>query len=166
MLSEVEEFITECRFSSREKTREAMREFLRRYGDDLPEETIERAVSDENFDNWITYCDPDKPEELVAGLHYEHNDWYLCTLKNAAVKKEERGKGLGRQLYLDTANKAKADPACLVLAADVTVDNEPSIKALKRAGFKEVNTFCWGKGKKPADIMHFVLYPPEGTECK
>ena len=166
MLSELEALATNCRFSSKERMKEAMQDLLRKYGDDLPEEAIEKAVSDENFDNWVTYCDPDNPEKLVAGFHYEHNDWYLCTFKNAAVTKEERGKGIGRQLYLDTANKAKTDSRCLVLAADVTSDNEPSIKALKRAGFKEVDTFCWGKGRKPADIMHFVLHPPEGTECK
>jgi GNAT superfamily N-acetyltransferase len=166
MPSELDKFVTNCAFSTKEKLKDALRELLGKYGDDLPAEAIEQAVSDENLGNWVTYCDSRKPDELVAGFHYEHNDWYLCTLKNAAVKTEARGKGIGRQLYLDTASKAKADPRCLVLAADVTYDNEPSIRALKRAGFEEVNMFCWGKGQKPANIMHMILHPPTGTKCE
>lgn len=98
-------------------------------------------------------------------MRYEHNDWYLCTLKNAAVRPDQRGKGLGRELYKRTTANAARNANCLVLAADVTHDNVPSIRALHRNGFSTVNRFCWQRGQKPANIMHFVRLPPKGGSC-
>ncbi len=99
-------------------------------------------------------------------MRYEHSDWYLCTLKNAAVRPDLRGKGIGSKLYKSTASNALKDSRCMVLAADVTYDNIPSVKALRRAGFITVNRFCWDKGQKPANIMHMVKLPPRGARCE
>ena len=161
----VETLVTGCKLT-REELREALRGFLGKYGDELPEKAIEHAVSDEVLDNWIVYCDPKDPKVPIAGVHYENNDWYLCTLKNAAVRTEDRRKGIGGKMYGEVAKKAMADRKCLVIAGDITYDNVAPIKLVERLGFKRVNRFCWGPGEKPADIIHFVKFPPEGTECK
>jgi RimJ/RimL family protein N-acetyltransferase len=160
----VETLVTNCNFTSKEELKKAMKEFLRKYGDELPEEAIEKAVSDDVINNWVTFCAPDNPGEIMAGVHYEHNDWYLCTIKNAAVREQDRGKGIGTEMYKQITKKANMDD-CLVLAADVTYDNFPSRKPLEKIGFKPVNRFCWAPGKKPAEILHYVLSPAQGDAC-
>jgi GNAT superfamily N-acetyltransferase len=145
-----------------------LRKFLRKYGDDLPPKTIRSATSKTRLGYWTVYCDD---KGIVAAARFDPNDWYLCTVKNAAVRADRRGEGIGRQLYLDVTRRAlemqtkEGYPRCHVLAADVTHDNIPSIRALERAGFRRINTFCWGKGRKPAHILHYVRLPPTGTEC-
>ena len=161
----VETLVTDCTLSGNE-LKDALRGFLREYGDSLPESAIERAVSDEVLGKWVYYCDPKNPKQLVAGFHYENNDWYLCTLKNAAVRTEDREKGLGRKLYKDTTDKARKDPKCHVLAADVTFDNAKSIRLFEKMGFRRTNRFCWAPVEKPADMLHYVIFPADGTECK
>jgi len=149
---------------ARPALREKLASFLKTHGDDLPEAAIKKATSPKAIRTWTVYCD-DK-NEIAAAMRYEHNDWYLCTVKNAAVRPDLRGKGIGSKLYVDTAAKAHKNPSCLVLAADVTSTNTPSVKALERAGFTTVNRFCWNKDEKPADIMHYVKMPAHGTSCK
>jgi len=154
-----------CQFPGREAERKARLEFLQNYGDDLPTDVIERMVRDELWDNWVVKCDCDKPDEIAAAAHWEGTDWYLCTIKGLAVRKDLREKGLGREVTQETvesASQAKrnGDLRCLVLAADVTYDNMPSLKCLKRAGFQHVGEFCWEKGEKPADILHMVRFKP------
>ena len=161
----VEALVSECRLSGTE-LKDALKAFLRKYGDELPEDVINGAVSDKLLDKWVYYCAPDNPKEVIAGFHYENNDWYLCTLKNAAVRTEDRRKGIGEKLYEETADKAKKDPGWHVLAADVTSDNAASIKLFERMGFKKTNRFCWAPNEKPADILHFVNFPADGNECK
>ena len=118
------------------------------------------------IDRWVLQCDCDDPSQVVAGVHYEPSDWYLCTVKNLAVARDRRGEGLGREITQDIAAKASQDPDCLVLAADVTYDNTPSIRSLQTAGFRQVGRFCWEQGEKPADIMHLVRFQPtEEMEC-
>lgn len=141
-------------------TRKALAKFLRKHADDLPPSAIKKAVAD--LQSWVTWCDR---KGIGAIMRVEQNDWYLCTLKNAAVRPDLRGKGLGTKLYKATAQKAKSKDSCLVLAADVTATNTPSIKALERAGLKRVNRFCWPKGKRPADILHYVKIHPKGKSC-
>jgi ribosomal protein S18 acetylase RimI-like enzyme len=148
----------------------ALRRFLRRHADDLPPAAIRSATSKKKLGNWTVYCDN---QGIAAAARFDPNDWYLCTLKNAAVRPDRRGQGLGRRLYQDVTKRALAErtqegwPRCHVLAADVTHDNIASIKALQRAGFRPVNRFCWSKGEKPADILHYVrVAPTKGTECR
>lgn len=133
--------------------------FLQELGDFPPEE-VPKATA--HLDQWTAWCDD---RGIAAVARAEHNDWYLCTLKNAAVRPDLRGRGVGSALYVAVAEKAKRNPSCLVLAADVTVTNIPSIRALKRAGFRPVNRFCWQPGEKPADVMQYVQLPPDGDRC-
>lgn len=133
---------------------------------DFPKKEITKATAG-TLRQWVTWCDKNG---IVAAMRWDPNDWYLCTLKNAAVDPAHRGKGYGSKLYQATAKqalaaKSKGRPRCLVLAADVTVTNTPSIKALERAGFKRVNTFCWKRGEKPADVLHFVRLEPKKGGC-
>ena len=148
--------VRKCRLS-RTKKREAIQRFMREYGDDLPEDVIQKSTDDENIGTWTTYCDK---EGIVAAARWEQNDWYLCTLKNAAVRENMRGKGIGKKLYPALMRNALKNKSCLVLAGDVTYDNIASKKLLEKMGFKAVNRFCWKEGKKPADVMHYVRIPP------
>lgn len=152
-----------CKFSTARAKSEAIGKFLREHADDLPEADIKKSVAVDRLGKWVAYCD--EPAKVAAVMRYDPNDWYLCTLKNAAVRPDLRGQGIGTKLYEDTARKALADKGCLVLAADVTTTNQPSIRALRRVGFKEVSRFCWAPGQKPADVMHFVKLPPIGEKC-
>jgi GNAT superfamily N-acetyltransferase len=158
------ESVKACRFpSSRQKTR-ALTEFLRQYADELPAAVIKKAAASDEHRKWETVCD--SRGEIAAAMRYEHNDWYLCTLKNAAVRPDMRGQGIGGAMYVRTAQRAAQNPMCKVLAGDVTHDNLPSIRAIRRAGFRSVGRFCWGKGQKPADIFHLILLPPSnGDRC-
>lgn len=150
-----------CSFSKKAKQRE-LRAFLVEHGDGLPGSVIRESTVGRDLNRWVTFCDGGR---IIAAMRYAPTDWYLCTLKNAAVLPSHRGKGIGSHLYKKTAEKALADGRCLVLAADVTSDNVPSIRALKRVGFESVNNFCWAKGEKPADILHFVKMKPTRGEC-
>lgn len=142
-------------------TRTKLAQFLRKYADDLPASAIRKAV--QHPKDWTVRCDA---KGIGAVMRSEQNDWYLCTLKNAAVRPDLRGQGHGSRLYRDTANSARHNRSCLVLAADVTSTNSPSIRALKRVGFKKVETFCWKKGERPADVLHFVKLSPKGGKCR
>lgn len=154
--------LARCKFPSARAKSAALADFMRRYGDDLPEAVIKKATAVDTLGLWTALCDE---RGVAAAAHHERNDWYLCTLKNAAVRPDLRGRGIGRDLYRRITDRALADPACLVLAADITYDNVPSIRALRRAGFATVNRFCWQRGQKPANILHFVRLPPRGKSC-
>lgn len=150
-----------CKFTNHEEERQARKKFLIDYGDDLPEDIITDMVSDKIWEGWAVKCNCANPKEIVAAGHYKPTDvWYLCTLQGFAVKKEWRGKGLGRETTLEVTNNALENPDCLVLAADIAFDNIPSLKTLRRAGFDTAGEFCWGKGKKPANILHLVKVKP------
>jgi ribosomal protein S18 acetylase RimI-like enzyme len=142
-----------------------LRRFLTAHAD-FPKNEVAKATRD--LDHWTTWCD--STGEVAAAMRFQPNDWYLCTLKNAAVAPAHRGKGYGSKLYQATTSRALASkgpygPRCLVLAADVTATNTPSIKALKRAGFERVNTFCWKKKELPADVLHYVRTKPKNGRC-
>lgn len=154
--------VSACKFPNAAAKTAAIKDFLTKHGDDLPAEVIKKASATDQHRRWTLYCDGNG---VAAGMRYEQNDWYLCTLKNAAVRPDLRGKGIGRVLYKQTADSALKDKGCLVLAADVTYDNKPSVKALMRAGFNTVNRFCWAKGQKPANVMHMVKLPTKGGSC-
>ncbi len=151
-----------CKFpSSRAKT-EALSSFLREHGDGVPEADIKKATATGEHRNWTAFCDG---KGITAAMRYQQNDWYLCTVKNAAVRPDLRGRGIGRELYKQATANAHRDSRCLVLAADVTYDNVPSVRALRRAGFETVNRFCWQRGQKPANIMHMVKMRTRGSSC-
>lgn len=154
-----------CSFDSQDEERKVLSSFLREYGDNLPEDVIERSVSNTILPNWSSRCDCTNPKKIISVAHYEVNDWYLCTVKGMAVRMEERGKGYGRKIAQQVVDHASLNPKCVVLAADVTSDNESSLKALRRAGFQQVSHFCWEKGAKPADILHLVRFHPVDGSC-
>ncbi len=52
-----------CQFEDREIERAARHQFLKEYGDQLPEEVIEQMVSDKNWESWVSKCNCDKPDE-------------------------------------------------------------------------------------------------------
>jgi len=130
---------------------------------------LRTATTKAELKNWIQFCDE---QGIVAAAQVDPNDWYLCTIKNAGVRRDQRGKGYGRLLFRSVAEKALAlrtkegHSRCHVLAADVTMDNVASIRSLHRAGFHQINQFCWGKGEKPADILHFVRVSPRNGKCE
>lgn len=152
-----------CKFPTAKAKSQAIASFLRAHGDDLPEAAIKKTTAVDVLNTWVTFCDG---QGIAAAMRYEHNDWYLCTLKNAAVRPELRGRGIGSRLYQQTAGKALRNKDCKVLAADVTTANVPSVRALERAGFTAINEFCWSAGQKPAKILHYVRVPPKGGTCE
>jgi RimJ/RimL family protein N-acetyltransferase len=154
----------ECSFKNIEEKAKRIRDFLLKHGDALPEEAIQRAITGENLDHWVTVCDDSGG--IVSAVTWEHSDWYLCTMHYLATDPEHRGKGLGSKVTTTAVEQAKANPNCLVLAADITASNEPSKRIVKKLGFAETSRFCWAKGEKPADILHFIKYPPTGDTCK
>lgn len=155
-----------CDYPDRPTERRARQDFLRTYGDDLPDEVIEDMTSDKLWDNWEVRCRCDDPTHMIAAGHWKPSDWYLCTIRGLAVSEEERGKGIGRDIAGSVLKKAWENPDCLVFAADVSYDNIPSQRSLMRYGFDTVGEFCWGEGQKPADILHLVkVKPTEDKTC-
>jgi len=158
-----------CKILDEEERRRVYGNFLRQHGDDIPEETIVKMVAGDNINRWATICD--ERGDLLAVGHFELMDWYSCAIKGLAVKPEARGFGLGteiasRSVALAQDARSAYGPRCLVLAADVTVDNFPSIRALQRSGFAVADAFCWSKGEKPANILHMVRFKPEDRNCE
>lgn len=149
-----------CQFGDKETERQARLQFLKTYGDQLPEAVIQEMVSDKNWKSWVVKCDCAKPQDIVAVAHYEPADWYLCHLKGLAVKEDWRGKGLGRETAQDITDMASKDPQCLVLGADITFDNKASLKSFEASGFEPIGEFCWEKGQKPANILHLIRFKP------
>ncbi len=80
-----------------------LRQFLKEFGDGIPDKEILSATTKQKMKNWTGYCDKDG---IVSAARYDPNDWYLCTLKNAAVRTDRRGEGIGRKLYLEVTKKA------------------------------------------------------------
>lgn len=149
----------ECRLPPRELSTQVA-DLVRRYGDGIPEETIQTSTRLENMHNWETICSCQTGEVVSAGRR-EHNDWYLTTIKNLATNSEHRGHGLGTIIANRALKNAAEKDKALVLAADITVTNSPSQKIFRKAGFQKVGKFCWGAGEEPADIEHFILYPTD-----
>lgn len=144
----------------RPKLQAKLRGFLVAHAD-FPAEKVAEAVVD--LDQWEAWCD--QQGEVVAAIRVEQSDWYLCTLKNAAVRPDQRGKRLSSKIYMALTKRALQSPSCAVLAADVTFDNVKSIAALERAGFQKVNRYCWMPGEKPADILHYIRMPAKNDKC-
>jgi len=146
-----------CNWKRRAGLQKKLTKFMVNYSD-FPASEARKAVRD--MREWDVWCD--REGEIIAAARVAQSDWYLCTLKNAAVRPDQRGKRLGSKLYRGITDRALRSPNCLVLAADVTSTNLPSIKALERVGFKTVNKFCWSKNDPPGDILHYVKMPPKG----
>jgi len=153
-----------CRWKNLNEGREKIANFLREYGDGLPEDAIEKATETKMVYNFATECD--KHNEITALATYDDNDWYLCTVRYLATRPDQRRKGLGKKVINEVMRKAKKDGSCMVMAADITHDNIGSKKIFYKHGFKELNRFCWGKNDKPADILQLVRFPDKGNKCK
>lgn len=150
----------ECKFPSKEEERGARRLFLLTEGDEIPENVVAKMVADKFWGNWVTKCDCQRPSEIVAAAHFEPVDWFLCNVKGLAVSKDRRGQGIGRETTKEVVEKAFNHRDCLVLGADITYDNAPSLKSFFRQGFQTVGEFCWQEGQKPADIVHLIKHQP------
>jgi len=150
----------ECRFQSKEEKKKLVREFLKEYGDDLPPEALDKAEL--LIDHFALKCDDNN--QITAAATYEpKTDWYLCTIRYLATKTSERGKGLGTEVASKVIDDAKRNEQCLVLAADITFDNKFSKRIFEELGFVEKSRFCWAKGEKPSDILHYVRFPPQDS---
>jgi len=147
--------------ADKKKRARAIRELLRKDGDKVPESDI-RKVTPSTLDEWVVKCDCDG--NLVGAMRTKKTDWYLWTIKNGVVKKGLQGHGIGTKLLKEVVEKS-IDQGAKVLAADITFDNVKSQRMAKSRGFKKVSKFCWNKGDKPANILHYVLYPPTGNKC-
>lgn len=160
-----------CRFDNREQEREARMQFLRDYGDQLPEKVVKDMV-DDFWDKWVVKCSCDNAKQVISAGHWEQGDWFLCAIKGLAVREELRSRGLGREVTGEVMERAMANKdkegnyTCLVLAADITYANERSLRCLRWAGFEHVGEFCWARGEKPANLLHLIRYQPtEDKSC-
>ena len=156
-----------CKFSSPKAEKQAVSNFLRQYGDGLDEKSLREATTNNALKKSDIRCLCSKPDEIITTIAYKHNDWYLCTIGHLATKESERKKGLASAAAQRLIDRAQADKKCLVLAGDITYDNIGSLKIAEKNGFKTVNQFCFGKGEKPANIVHVVKYQADasGTQC-
>lgn len=153
-----------CNFKDLNEAREKVYNFLKEHGDGLPEDALKKATETKMFSNFAIECD--NQGEISSLATYENNDWFLCTIRYLATRPDQRGKGLGKKVVDEVMKKTEADDKCLVMAADITHDNEPSKNIFKKHGFTETNRFCWGTNQKSADIMHLVRFPEEDGKCK
>ena len=148
-----------CHFGSKAEQRKKIADFLRTYGDDIPEWAIKKSVRD--LKNWHTLCDCNESSKIISQMKWEQSDWYLCTLKNLATHPDYRNMGLASEISRGTIDQALNDPKanCLVLAVDITMSNKRSIAVAEKQGFRKVTEFS-GKGIKPAQVLHWVRYAP------
>lgn len=152
--------VAHCRLTKQEKLK-GLRTLLRKYGD-VPDSEIKKAVNTKTLNQWILLCEG---KTIVSAGRVEKTDWYLWTVKNLFTNDAYRGRGLGSSVVRLLIKKAIRGNA-KVIAADITYDNIPSKKIFLRLGFKVISSFKWGKSEKPANILHFVLYPPKRGELK
>lgn len=155
-----------CRFDGKEHKKQQQREIISDPDLELPPFAIENAVRDEVQDNWVTKCSCEDRSNIISAVHYEHNDWYLCTIKNMITKSQFRGRGFASMLSDELMKNIKNDDRCVILAADVDSNNLKSLGIWKnRHGFRQVSRFCWGEGEEPVDVLHFVQFPPDMDKC-
>ena len=143
------------RSRNKKEKMKAIRKALLKHGD-IPKSVVYQSTKNPN--QWVAVFD--KQGNVISAGRIDQSDWYSYTLKNLFTVPEARGKGLGttvvkKLIMLATRRGAK------VLIADITYDNTPSKKIMLNLGFKVVTRFKWAKNQKPADILHFVLYPPQ-----
>lgn len=150
-----------CRFSSKEEKARNVRKLLRVANDKLPQSEIRKATKPKIMGKWVVVCDRNNPKKAISGVRYEKTDWYLATIKNLGTDPDYRGLGLGTLVTERVMKRATRGPmGAKVLATDITDINRPSQRVVEKLGFKRVNKFCWKKGENPADILHYVYYPP------
>jgi len=147
-----------CEFPTKKQRNNAQLDILEDERLALPREAIKKAIKESVQDNWVMECNCDNPAEIVSAAHYENNDWYLCTIKNAITRKGFGGKGLGTKISNELMKKMDNDDQCFVYGADIDFDNEPSKKIWEKQGFKSVNKFKYGE-KEIADVWHYVKIP-------
>ena len=155
----------ECKFVDHRDKAYRIGEFLRSYGDGLPEIAIDEATKGDNLDHFVLDCN--ESNDIVSAVTWERNDWYLCTVHYLATHDKYRGKGLGSKVVEQAMKDTAKDPLCLVLAADITYNNHASKAIFKRNGFEEKSRFCFGAGEDPGDVLHYVRFPAkcEGDKC-
>ena len=153
-----------CVFPTTEAKRAALQKLLREHGDDIPEEFIRKATTDENILGWSALCEDEDPTTPVSAARFEVSDWYSCTVKNLVTRRDFREQGLGRRVTHEVIKQAEAHD-CKVLLADITKGNKPSEAIFKDEGFKVVDRFCWASGERPGRIYHYVRQRPLRGRC-
>ena len=155
-----------CHWRTTKERQDALRDFLRTYGDGIPKDAIEKAVEPKALIRWVERCLRSEPNHLVSAVRYEHTDWYACTVKNLATERGHRGKNLGTEVVSEAIDRADAEPDCHVLFADITSDNGPSLKVFKDKlskahKFTELEEqFCFEGGKPPSNMLTLVRFKP------
>jgi len=96
----------------------------------------------------------------IAGYYVGLQVSVEATLMDIGVAKEQRGKGLGRELvkhFLRQCNKKQAQEAWL----EVRVSNEPAIGLYRELGFEQIeqrkNYYPAADGREDALIMRLIL---------
>ena len=153
-----------CNFKNNLQKSKSINRLLEKHGNNLPPDVILDATSHKNLDKWETICDCNNRNKVISGARYHQTDWYLWTIKNLATNKKYRKKGLGGNIISRIMVKAEKDKIP-VIVADVDRSNVESQHIFEKIGFKRVNKFCWKKGEEPANILHYVNYPPIGNKC-
>ncbi len=150
-----------CVFPTKEQRNNAQFEILKDERLALPTEAIKKAIDESVQDNWVMKCDCEDKTKIISAAHYEHNDWYLCTIKNAITRESYGGKGLGTKISEELMNKMDRDNNCYVYGADIDYDNEPSKRIWEKQGFKSVNKFKYNYDGKSdiAHVWHYVKIP-------
>lgn len=131
----------------------AIRKALNKYGD-IPSSVV--SSSTRKPKEWVAIFD--RQGNVLSAGRVVSTDWYSFTVKNLFTIPQARKKGLGKAIVRKLVQVATKRGA-KVIVADITYNNLPSKKICLKLGFKVVSTFKWAKHEKPADILHFVLYP-------
>jgi len=150
--------VKDCLFASKEEKKKKIRSFLTKYGDNLPEPALLKAEA--LADRFVLKCDDN--DDIISGVTFEKNDWYLCSPRYLATKQSERRKGWGEKVYQELFEQMKKDDDCYVITVDVTTDNIASIRLNEKIGMRKVNQFLWNPNDPSSqiDIMQFVKFIP------
>jgi len=108
----------ECRFNSESEKKALVKDFLKKYGDNLPPEALNKAET--LINNFVLECDTNN--DITSAVTYEpKTDWYLCTIRYLATHADHRKKGLvskSQQKLLKMPKKTRiawSSPQILIL---------------------------------------------------
>src|SRR3990167_2643195 len=161
-----------CRWPSLKDKQNAIRNFLLKYGDDLPSEVIDAAVLPKALTHWVTRCLKSDSRHLVSAVRYEQTDWFTCTVKNLATEPGHQKQGLGTTVVEEAIQRADGKGTCHVLLADITATNAASLAVFTRKLSKDKQftqlkqQFCFEDGEPPANMLTLVRFKPKDGLCR
>lgn len=132
--------------------KEQIKELLLSKELELPKEAVLETLNNFDEEKWAI---KEIDGKIASMVHYEQNDWYLCTIKNLYTIPDQREKGFGTEVIEKLLEKMDNNDNCLVYGADIDYINDVSKNRFLKAGFKAINQFCYG-GERPAEILHYV----------